>query len=123
MITPPSNFTTENAKLAKEPLHIVQVGSYPTGMAFSNSRSIPQVWPQLGIGALVGAFTDGTGQVIQPLAVGNGMVLTVPVGATQLQLGNNEEINFLGGGTLSVELTVNGAKTTVTVPATATPWV
>ncbi len=121
MISAPSNFTTANAALAKKPLHIFQTGRFPNCLAFSNSSSIPTVYPMLGLAGLVGAFTDGTGQVIQPVEVGALARLTVPSGATQLQLGINDD---LYGGSLpnfgSFTVTVNGAS--VVVPGTTCPW-
>jgi hypothetical protein len=44
--------------------------------------------PALGQSGLCGAFTDSTGRVIEPVAIGNKpMSFVVPAGATQLQLG------------------------------------
>lgn len=41
----------------------------------------------LGLNGLCGAFTDARGNVISPVSIGASATLTVPVGATQLQLG------------------------------------
>ena len=74
---------------------------------------------RIGLCALVGAFADSSGNVILPVYFGDGATYTVPTGATQLQLGTNDD-NFSDNvGSFSV--TVNG--TGYTVPGTAMPWV
>jgi hypothetical protein len=45
----------------------------------------------LGLGGLCGAFTDGSGQVIQPLSIGLGGTFVVPAGASKLQFGINDD--------------------------------
>lgn len=70
--------------------------------------------------SLVGAFTDDAGNVIQPIAIGNGPVtFAVPFGATHLQLGAND--TAFGDDTGSWVISVNG--THYTVLGTTVPWV
>ncbi len=79
---------------------------------------LPQ--PTLGLGALVGAFTDNSGEVIEPIAIGaSAKTYIVPVGATQLQLGVDANYYELNEGAGFV-VAVNGVN--VTVPPTAQPW-
>lgn len=76
--------------------------------------------PIIGLDGLCGAFTDGNGSVIEPIAIGaKPRLFVVPPGATQLQLGINDDLfaDNLGAG---FEVQVNG--TTVEVPPTAMPW-
>ncbi len=42
-------------------------------------------------GGLMGAFTNSTGDVVQPVVIGTGATFTVPAGATQLQLGIDDD--------------------------------
>ena len=77
-------------------------------------------YPNLGLAGLVGAFTDSTGQVIEPFAIGTpSKTLIVPAGATQVQLGIDDDrlSDNTGSGFL---VKVNGAS--VTVPANTAPW-
>jgi hypothetical protein len=74
----------------------------------------------VGLCALVGAFVDGSGHVIQPLYLGDGPVLlTAPAGAVALQMGTNDD-NF-ADNVGSFVIAVNGVNHTV--PGTAMPWV
>jgi hypothetical protein len=76
--------------------------------------------PALGAVGLMGAFTDATGKVIEPIAIGaNASEFIVPAGATQLQLGVDSAYYLLGGGPGYVVM-VNGVP--VTVSPTAIPW-
>ena len=77
--------------------------------------------PSLGVGGLIGAFTDNAGNVIQPIAIGaTARTLPVPAGATQLQLGINSQYYPNDGGA-GFTVLVNGVS--VSVPPTAMPWV
>lgn len=78
---------------------------------------LPQ--PTLGQGGLVGAFTDNTGAVIEPVAIGSSREFVVPAGATQLQLGIDDTYFSDNGGT-GYLVNVNG--TPVTVAPTTMPW-
>lgn len=74
----------------------------------------------LGRGGLMGAFTDSTGALIEPVAIGaTAREFIVPAGATQLQLGIDDTFYRDNGGPGFVVL-VNG--TASTLPATAMPW-
>jgi len=76
--------------------------------------------PALGVGGLIGAFTDSNGSVIEPVAIGSAATtLIVPAGAVQLQLGIDDDY-FEDNGGAGFQVNVNG--TTMTVPPTAMPW-
>jgi hypothetical protein len=76
--------------------------------------------PAIGIGGLVGAFADSTGNVIEPLALGTAATrLMVPAGATQLQLGINDR-QYADNSGQGFVVAVNGAN--IHVPATTMPW-
>jgi RHS repeat-associated protein len=76
--------------------------------------------PTLGLAGLVGAFTDNSGNVIEPIAIGAApTTFVVPAGATQLQLGVDSEY-FVPDGGPGFAVAVNGVS--VPVPATAMPW-
>jgi hypothetical protein len=76
------------------------------------------VWLAPNFDSLLGAFTDSSGNAIQVVSFGNGpTTFHVPPGATQLQLGCNDN----GDGSGSWVIDVNG--THYTVPETAQPWV
>jgi hypothetical protein len=76
--------------------------------------------PALGAIGLVGAFTDNSGAVIEPIAIGaSSREYVVPVGATQLQLGVDSAYFVTNGGP-GFAVAVNGVS--VTIPSTAMPW-
>jgi YD repeat-containing protein len=76
--------------------------------------------PALGLGGLMGAFTDNNGDVIEPIAIGaSAKSFVVPAGVTQLQLGINDSYLADNGGA-GFTVAVNGVP--VPVPATAVPW-
>lgn len=67
----------------------------PTGSTLDgNGKRYPTFYlptSELGICGLCGAFTDASGNVVQPVSIGAaGGLFTVPDGATQLQLGIND---------------------------------
>ena len=111
-----------NAVVSGEPLASNTLSASwitPTGSAPSAGVSL-KVLPTIGLGGLVGAFTDSTGAVIEPIVLGAASTkLIVPTGATQLQLGINDEYFEDNSGT-GLIVTVNGVS--VTVPPTAMPW-
>jgi hypothetical protein len=78
----------------------------------------------LGGAGLVGAYTDGSGIVKSVLCIGNGPVsFTVPVGATQLQLGINDNVYADNTGSFTISLSKNGGSpSSVSVIGTAMPW-
>jgi len=57
----------------------------------------------------MGAFTDASGNVIQPLAIGTGATLTVPAGATQLQLGVNGNTYLYNAGAFTATVSIQSA--------------
>ncbi len=65
----------------------------------------------LGLGGLIGCFADTSGNVIEPISIGNYGQFTVPVGAVQLQLGINDSnfYDYAGGnpndGSFTVRIT------------------
>ena len=74
----------------------------------------------LGRGALMGAFTDNSGDLIEPVEIGTAArTFITPAGATQLQLGINDTYYEINGG-VGFVVDVNGSK--ITVPPTAMPW-
>ncbi len=77
--------------------------------------------PAMALEGLLGAFTDSNGTVIQPLAIGaQPRVFVVPPGATQLQLGVDDDYfadNWGQGFVVKVNNNI------VTVPAGAMPWI
>jgi RHS repeat-associated protein len=76
--------------------------------------------PALGLGGLIGAFTDNDGNVIEPISIGAARwAFVVPAGATQLQLGVNDN-RFGADGGSGFTVLVNGVS--VSVPPTAMPW-
>jgi len=103
--------------LTSSSLSVSWVTPAPVAPQAAATLGIP---PTLGWGGLVGAFTDSTGAVIEPLAIGaNAQPFIVPSGATQLQLGVDDNYYEDNGGSGFV-VSVNS--TTVNVPPTAMPW-
>ena len=89
-------------------------------IAVASITLLPQ--PTLGRGGLVGAFTDSSGTVIEPLAIGAAArTFVVPAGATQLQLGIDDNYYEDNGGSGFV-VAINGIPMTKPVPPTAMPW-
>ncbi len=82
-----------------------------------------QTGVNLGLTGLCGAFTDSNGVVIEPIAIGAApRVFAVPAGATQLQLGVDDDRygDNTGSGFL---VEVNGVLTTVPPPTMPWNWV
>ncbi|MBU6232457.1 hypothetical protein KGP36_07525 [Patescibacteria group bacterium] len=98
------------------------VSSYlPYIMQYSQNYACP-----LGLGGLVGAFTNSSGVVEQnPLCIGNGpQAFTVTSASTaQLQLGINDYNWVDNTGSFTVDVSLNGAApTSVTIPGKTLPW-
>lgn len=71
-------------------------------------------------GALIGAWVDGTGQLITaPFVIGNGVNKKVPAGTVALQMGVNDSFYTDNAG--SWDVSVNGAAT-INVGATYAPY-
>jgi hypothetical protein len=74
-------------------------------------------------GGICCAFTDSLGNLIQADWVGHGTTLTVPSGATCLQLGINNNYQCITAGGFPVNVSVAGGESLSSyVPATAVPW-
>jgi RHS repeat-associated protein len=79
---------------------------------------LPQ--PSPGRGALVGAFTDNNGDVVEPIVIGTAArTFVIPAGATRLQLGINDDYYEDNGG-VGFVVAVNGSN--INVPPTSMPW-
>jgi hypothetical protein len=78
------------------------------------------------LGELIGVFTDSTGVIVgTPFAIGNGpLTLTDPLGATQIELGANDDIYGLvngvpdNTGALVVSVSADSIPSTTPLPAT-----
>ena len=78
--------------------------------------------PTLGQAGLIGAFTDNNGAVIEPIAIGSSSrTFVVPAGATQLQLGTNDN-HYADNGGSGFMVAINGVPLAAPLPATAMPW-
>jgi hypothetical protein len=68
------------------------------------SRYMPTDWPE-NLMQLVGTFADASGAIVgSPFAIGSGRIVTVPNGATRLQLGVNDDFFGDNGGSLEVRV-------------------
>jgi hypothetical protein len=78
----------------------------------------------VNLGELVGDFTDSSGAVIgSPFLLGVGpTVVTAPAGATQLQLGINDDIFIDNVGSLSVQVNGPSATSAIPEPSTLIVW-
>jgi hypothetical protein len=75
--------------------------------------------PSAFFGCLIGAWTDSTGQLVtDPFGPGLDATIPAPLGATQLQLGVNN--NSWGNGSGSWIISVNG--TNYTINSNVAPW-
>jgi len=71
--------------------------------------------PDINLMELVGTFADSTGVIVgTPFFVGASRVVTVPTGATRLQLGINDDVYGDNGGSFSADVTI--------VPEPGTVW-
>jgi hypothetical protein len=71
--------------------------------------------PDINLMELVGTFADSFGAIVgKPFFVGASRVVSVPAGATRLQLGINDDVYGDNGGAFLAEVTV----TNVPEPAT-----
>ncbi len=76
--------------------------------------------PNLGEAGLVGAFTNNAGTVIEPISIGaTTREFVVPTGATQLQLGVDDN-HYADNGGSGFAVAVNGVSGTI--PSTTAPW-
>ena len=84
------------------PLNNSAPSNYGPGPSFYMN---PSTYPIYG-GELVGTFADSTGQIVgTPFAVGLSGTFTIPVGATQLQLGVNDDLFGDNSGSWNIQVT------------------
>jgi hypothetical protein len=119
-VTAGSNITitalggTTNA-FGTDPILDVDANGYPGFIANGNTGSTGEVFPSfymdfssedIFLMTLVGTFADATGAIVgTPFAIYDGPLgLVVPVGATQLLLGLNDDLFADNTGALSVEV-------------------
>ena len=123
MISATSSFLAANALNQKKPILVLLLRNCPYAFATGAIAGSTVGYPDLKAGALCGAFTDSGGNVIQPIAIGaSPTTLIVPAGATQLQLGVNDD-NYGGNtGDYVVEITAGLASSQVTVIGNDGPW-
>jgi hypothetical protein len=91
-----------------DPLGHSYLSSYPGGFPVQYVAGATIAGPIRYMG-LMGAFTDAAGNVVQPIAIGNGGTFTCPVGATQLLLGINDSLLSDNSGSLRVVVTKQAA--------------
>jgi hypothetical protein len=78
---------------------------------------------QLGLVGLCGAFTDGQGHVVLPIAIGDSRTYLVPQGAVALQLGINDDKFGDNVGAFNVQVTTSdGQSWTGSIDAKTMPW-
>src|SRR5580692_9017954 len=125
MISATPSFLTANAINKKAPIGVLLLRNCPYAFSTGAIAGSTEAYPDLKAGALCGAFTDGSGNVIQPLAIGaSPTTLIVPAGATQLQLGINDD-NFVSSlklGSFVVQINAGELSGQPTVLATDGPW-
>lgn len=86
---------------------------------------MPSFFSSLGLGGLCGALTDAGGNLKRILDIGLLLNVAVPSGATQLQLGINDDkfVDNLGTGyTVKVTNITQGINNTQVFVPTAQPW-
>jgi hypothetical protein len=121
MISATASFLTANALNQKKPILVLLLRNCPYAFATGAIAGSTQAFPDLKTGALCGAFTDSAGHLIQPLAIGaSPTALIVPVGATQLQLGINEDST--ASGSFVVKITAGLVTSQVSVLGNNGPW-
>ncbi len=88
-----------------------------TGLGFP-SQDTPADWDTY-LNQLFGTFADATGTIVSnPFAVGLGRTVTIPVGATRLQLGLNDYIFSDNTGSLEIQVQGQGTEPPTAVPET-----
>lgn len=76
-----------------------------SGRYFPSRYFSPADYPAY-LSALVGTFANGAGQIVgTPFLIGNLRSVVVPVGATRLQMGINDDIFHDNSGSLTVQVT------------------
>ena len=87
----------------------------------------PKIGPPAGVGSLLGAFVDSSGQIIgAPFVVGYGCTLVVPAGANHLQMGIADSYFADNAGFWDIRIDDDTTSTTLANPATVggtmAPW-
>jgi hypothetical protein len=97
----------------------VNNGTGSTGTVFPSFYMNPATYP-INLGELVGTFASNTGAIVgTPFAIGDGpTLLTIPVGASQLQLGVNDDRFDDNTGSWSIQVSGPGVLTSVPEPGT-----
>lgn len=126
VITRTGGFTTANDPAA--PL-VDGLGYTSLGPANNNTGSTGEVFPSFhtsadwntSLMALMGTFADAAGSIVgTPFEIGNGRSIIIPVGATRLQLGLNDDLFADNGGALNLTISdgITGGGGNVPVPGT-----
>jgi hypothetical protein len=105
-VGPPFPNTNANGDTAAA----VDNGTGSTGKVFPSFYMNPATYP-INLGELVGTFANSSGAIVgTPFAVGNGpTTLTIPVGATRLQLGVNDDFFSDNTGSWSIQVSGPGS--------------
>jgi len=91
-----------------------------SGKVFPSAYMDPTTYP-INLGELVGTFANSSGMIVgTPFKVGDSASVTIPAGATQLQLGINDDIFGDNSGFYSVEVGGPSAPVPSTVPEPST---
>lgn len=124
MISATPSFLAANAVNPKAPILVFLLRNCPYAFSTGAIAGSTVAYPDLKATALCGAFTDSAGNVIQPLAIGaSPTTLIVPAGATQLQLGINDDRYDDNTGNFVVQVTAgDAAPSQVNVLGTYGPW-
>ncbi len=98
----------------------VDAGVGSSGKVFPSHYMDPATYP-INLGELVGTFATSGGVIVgTPFAIGDSASITVPTGATQLQLGVNDDIFGDNVGSYTVEIGGPAATVSSTVPEPST---
>ena len=95
-------------------------GTGSTGKRFPSFYMNPATYP-INLGELVGTFADGSGVIVgTPFTIGNGPdPVTIPAGATRLQLGVNDDKFADNVGFWDIQVSGPGQVSGVPEPSTA----
>ena len=84
------------------PLNNQLVGSYGPGPSYYMN---PATYPIYN-SELVGTFANSSGQIVgTPFGIGNFRIITIPAGATRLQLGMNDNLYGDNSGSWNIQIT------------------
>jgi hypothetical protein len=113
-----SSFPSTDAK--GDTADAVNNGTGSTGQRFPSFYMNPATYP-INLGELVGTFADGSGVIVgTPFAIGDGPdSVTIPAGATRLQLGVNDDRFADNVGSWDIQVSGPGPVSGVPEPSTA----